>query len=360
MKKLLVILLSVLTVLSLCISAFAADSEIRLTVNGKAVVFPDEQPYLDGAHRTMVPIRFVTEAMGAEVNWDENTKTATMTLKDRTVYVTIGQQSIKVETPTATKFVTMDTAAVIKNGRTFVPIRFVVEGLGGFVDYSNEYGIAEIVYAEEVTAEEITRLRSYKPSTWYTDYFKNVNKELDPTANKIFSNANNKSWFADAHQLLLTCQPTAWEVRSLEQGISVPQGTAPYDYAKAAVSWVNAETEVKEFVGAITKFKNSGAWARSDSNWNIDVNFKTDLSLAYHPNAPVQSVIAVRGIMEVTPHEGTDATYFKQKFGVDLELEKTISVDMEFLVARDKYGYFNEVAVFRYDANGNAVSARTK
>ena len=56
--------------------------------------------------------------------------------------------------------VKIDTEAVLKEGRTYVPIRFIAEALGAVVDYSDIYHTVGI-YLGELTAEEITTLRGY-------------------------------------------------------------------------------------------------------------------------------------------------------------------------------------------------------
>ncbi len=73
----------------------------------------------------MVPLRAL-EALGAVCDWDQATETATYTFNGNTVLVKIGSKTATVN-GTA---VTMDVAAVIKSGRTFVPTRFVAENLG--------------------------------------------------------------------------------------------------------------------------------------------------------------------------------------------------------------------------------------
>jgi hypothetical protein len=47
--------------------------ENRATVNGKNVAFDTKAEFKNG--RTMVPLRFVSEVLGAKVTWDQNTKT---------------------------------------------------------------------------------------------------------------------------------------------------------------------------------------------------------------------------------------------------------------------------------------------
>lgn len=136
----------------------AATPSVR--VNDRLVIFPDTQPYIDGNNRTMIPVRFVSEALGADVSWDDNTQTAVISLVGTTVKIPVGSKTITVTKGGNTSTVTMDTQAVITDGRTCIPIRFVAEALGAYVGYSNYYNTVEIC-RETLAKDEITRLRGY-------------------------------------------------------------------------------------------------------------------------------------------------------------------------------------------------------
>jgi hypothetical protein len=47
--------------------------ENKAVINGKTVTFDTRAEFKNG--RTMVPLRFVSEVLGAKVTWDQNTKT---------------------------------------------------------------------------------------------------------------------------------------------------------------------------------------------------------------------------------------------------------------------------------------------
>ena len=47
----------------------AVDSTINVTVDGTAVDFPDQKPIIRN-DRTLVPIRFIAESLGYDVEWD--------------------------------------------------------------------------------------------------------------------------------------------------------------------------------------------------------------------------------------------------------------------------------------------------
>jgi hypothetical protein len=98
---------------------------LTIQLDGKNVA-TDVAPYIDANSRTMVPVRFISEALGAEVGWDANSQTVTVTKGPTVIKLTIGSRQI-ITNGIAT---TMDTAAIVKDGRTFVPVRYIAEALG--------------------------------------------------------------------------------------------------------------------------------------------------------------------------------------------------------------------------------------
>ena len=138
-------------------SAASDNSGPAVRVNGKLVEFPDAQPYIDENSRTLIPVRFVAENLGAEVSWIGATKTANIEKDGILVEITIDDPVLHITENGKTKTVTMDTAAVLKENRTFVPIRFVAEALGAYVDYSSTYHTVGI-YSDVLSAEQIAKL----------------------------------------------------------------------------------------------------------------------------------------------------------------------------------------------------------
>jgi ABC-type glycerol-3-phosphate transport system substrate-binding protein len=94
------------------------------TVNGKATTL--DQGAVIKNSRTLVPLRFITEAMGATVAWDAATRTANINLADNKISLTVDKAVAKVNGYD----VQLDAPAMILNGRTVVPVRFVAESMG--------------------------------------------------------------------------------------------------------------------------------------------------------------------------------------------------------------------------------------
>jgi len=81
-----------------------------------------------------VPLRIIAEGFGAEVIWVPETKGINITLGERVISMQIGSTKAIINN----KVVNLDAPPEIKDGRTFVPIRFVSEALGASVDWNEK------------------------------------------------------------------------------------------------------------------------------------------------------------------------------------------------------------------------------
>ncbi|MGM9937368.1 MAG: leucine-rich repeat protein [Candidatus Ornithomonoglobus sp.] len=83
--------------------AVAADKNgISITAGDKSVDFTDAQPFIDKNGRTQIPIRAVAETLGCTVDWNEQKQTATLTKGNTVVVITIGEANMQVGTETVT------------------------------------------------------------------------------------------------------------------------------------------------------------------------------------------------------------------------------------------------------------------
>lgn len=105
---------------------------ITVYVNGIDLYFASE-PVVKN-QRTMVPMRKIFETIGADVKWDNKTKTAIATLNDKEVKVSIGSEAGYVN---GSK-IQLETAPFIQDDITFVPLRFISENLGADVKWDGE------------------------------------------------------------------------------------------------------------------------------------------------------------------------------------------------------------------------------
>lgn len=110
----------------------AAEKPIRILVNGESIDF-DEPPFIkDG--RTMVPVRFVSERLGASLAWDGEEQKVTIDLEDTRIVLVIGKDFARVDQ----EEIELDAPPEIAKGRTMVPLRFVGEALDADVGWDGE------------------------------------------------------------------------------------------------------------------------------------------------------------------------------------------------------------------------------
>lgn len=119
-------------------TAMAAESDgISVQLNGAPVAFTDAAPEITGG-RTFLPFRAVLEALGAEVGYDAETSTVSASRDGVDLAMVPGRNSAAVTEDGQTRTVEMDAAPYVKNGRTYVPVRFVAETFGCGVGWDGD------------------------------------------------------------------------------------------------------------------------------------------------------------------------------------------------------------------------------
>ncbi len=115
------------------------EGKLYVTVNGIRTVGDVDPVIVNG--RMLVPLRQVFEQMGAEVIWDDSTKTATCNLNGTSVKVTLNTSTAQINGESFT----LDAAPAVINDRILVPVRFIAEGLGATVTWRENSKTAEII-----------------------------------------------------------------------------------------------------------------------------------------------------------------------------------------------------------------------
>ena len=124
MKRAVSILLMVVIII-MCVNV-SAQTDVKVTLDGNEVYFPDAKPFIDERDRVLVPIRFVSEALGALVDWENESQTAIIKQGQDEIRYTVYQPMAYLNS----EMMVMDTYGILKDCRTMVPIRFISELLG--------------------------------------------------------------------------------------------------------------------------------------------------------------------------------------------------------------------------------------
>ena len=109
-------------------------------INGESRL-SDAMPFI-AESRTMVPLRLIAEAMGADIEWNGDTHTVTITHGTMVASLVINQPLPNdLGTP------------IIYNDRTFVPLRFVAEALNATIEWDDETQSIEVVWIRQTAID---------------------------------------------------------------------------------------------------------------------------------------------------------------------------------------------------------------
>ncbi|MDP4133469.1 MAG: copper amine oxidase N-terminal domain-containing protein [Bacillota bacterium] len=134
--------------------------EIKFKVGDSALLINGvktevETPYVAGEGTTLVPLRVITEAFGAEVNWEQDSKTIKLKYSDVNIKMQIGSSDVMVNTHTEK----LTQAPVLSpNGVTMVPLRFISETFGASVSFDKSSNTITVVKEELVEGSTVTGL----------------------------------------------------------------------------------------------------------------------------------------------------------------------------------------------------------
>ena len=195
MKRILSFVLMLMLIMSMTSAVYAQGSAIQVRVDQKPVTFSDASPFIDENNRTLVPLRAIGEAMGLTVTWDNFIKTASFTklyteantpavfgdiyVGKEVIEFVIGYKTAIVKTFFYPKGyvltgiydtniansgwleVPMDTAATIRDSRTYAPVRYLADafrietkwnGATKSVELANSKSAAEVGLSIELMA----------------------------------------------------------------------------------------------------------------------------------------------------------------------------------------------------------------
>ena len=128
------------------VSAAKNTNDIKIEIDGKNVI-SDVAPFINN-ERTLVPIRVISENLGYNVNWDNNSRKVTVKNSNKTIELFIGKKNVSVNGVDNS----IDVAPMIKNDRTFVPLRFISESFDNDVKWDNNTRTVRINKKEKIAS----------------------------------------------------------------------------------------------------------------------------------------------------------------------------------------------------------------
>lgn len=148
---------------------------IAVILNGERLNFDVNPIIVNG--RTMVPFRKIGESMGAAVSWNGETRTVFGSKEATYIRLKLDSKSAYVNE----REVNLDVPAMIKQGRTLVPLRFFSEAFGANVDWDQD------TYTVHITTGSLKKhILGFYYSKSYGDFQRNLNN-LSSTAYKWYT-----------------------------------------------------------------------------------------------------------------------------------------------------------------------------
>lgn len=137
------------------VTSFAMEKNIKISfvIGENKVSMNDEEIEVTASYivddTTLVPLRVISEGLGADVNWDESENTITVEKDGNVISLQIGSTTATING----KAYTLPAAAEIKDDTAMVPIRFISEALNANVVWDKDTMKVTVSDYEEALAK---------------------------------------------------------------------------------------------------------------------------------------------------------------------------------------------------------------
>jgi phosphate transport system substrate-binding protein len=256
MKKKIISLILAAVMLALMVpSAFAADSTISLVIDGVKQT-PAVAPVVESG-TTLVPLRLISETLGAEVSWNQSSQQATIQTAAYTVIFTIGSKTYTVNGAGKTLL----AAPKLVSGTTLVPIRAFAEAIGATVNYIASTHTATVDYFTTMTGTlKIDGSTTLQPiAQAAADKLVAMNKGLSITVAGGGSGTGIKDADAGTVNIGMSSRElTADELKTLNAYAVANDGIAIIAHPDNPVKNLTKEQAAKIFLGEIKNWKDVG------------------------------------------------------------------------------------------------------
>lgn len=325
MKRIFLIFIIILSMLSGAFWVQAqASSSITVKVDGKVIDFPDAKPYVNSDNRTMVPVRFVAEALGCDVYWEvEGKNVVTIHKGGNRINLKIGENKATYNEVVKT----FDTSAITLDGRTFVPLRFISELLGAIVEWDPATNIVN------VSTPKTDNRDTTKECDPLPEDFSIINKDMPQELYKYPYNKGAYSWNGFATNKTLVDD---WSKTRDYYDLDLILKTAKE--FKELDDTVDYRTIGDEYKKKLLYYKSSGGnadrladeWIKKVKKYTLieEAKFITDKSLIYNA---CDGRVRVRGRFQNMYSSPSNKEYVQS---IGMEVNKWYQQDIEVVLTR--------------------------
>lgn len=315
----------------------AAAGSIKIFLDGQQQHFTPGPQIING--RVLVPMRAIFESLGAEVSWEETSRTAIAFKNGKYVSVKIGSRTASRADASIVsgqyqlsnvQTVQLDTAPIIASSRTMVPLRFISEALGANVQwvdntrhvYINTNGVNSVTSMPSVTADQEMRgvwisfnsLANFNKANIDAILDKAVDMKLNTVVvhARAYSDAFYQSNLFPWSHLLTGVQGQASTVDPLQYVI-----TGAHQRGLRVEAWINPYR-----ISTSTTLTNTLAPGNPASKWINDpskvIRYQASGQecLIYNPASQEVRDLITAGIVEIINNYDVDGIHFDDYFYV--------------------------------------------
>ena len=205
------------------------EKDISIFMDGEQLLFPDQQPFINQQNRTLVPVRFFTQALGASVEWEAEQKQVLISTAGKTMRLKVGEPEVLIYPDRIER---MDSVAALVNNRLLVPLRHISNYLDCQVSWDESSRIAHVFTQGQTTQEqeelieiarhtllELPRVNSQENLQQLLDQSANYNKKLRMLGSAVEQEQMlDKSASADALEAASDYSGTNVQVEGVDEG----------------------------------------------------------------------------------------------------------------------------------------------
>lgn len=186
-------------IVSFLIMGGVLATDVNVRINGKEIQFEDAKAQIIN-DRTMVPFRRIFNELGVtddNIDWNGETKTITASNDTTQIVLQIGNETAQKKEGDKVTQITLDSAPVIRNDRTLVPLRFIAESMGKIVswDANTRTAIIDDATLDSALNSSANSPSNNTPNTTVTnntgDYFINAIATKSSSLSQFLSNPSS-------------------------------------------------------------------------------------------------------------------------------------------------------------------------
>lgn len=345
MKKTLCLLLTILMMVSV-ITPVMANDDIKAKIDGQQIAF-DVPPQLIN-DRTMVPLRAIFEALGATVEWNDDTQTVTSTKDGTTISLTINNPTMYVNGAA----VTLDSPACLVRGRTLVPVRAISEAFGTTVDWiSNENTVVistkiedpKDVFVENIAlnATNITLIVGEAKQLNYT-----ISPEISINKDVKWSSSNTSVVNVDDGKITAIQEGNAVITVSTDNekyaNCEVKVNPKPIQWYSSSMYRVGSDIPAGDYYAVVADGKDSGYYCKYTDSTQDDIedndNFDTFTFFRCYDGQYLKlSRCKITPIKNAPVYSANDGVYNEGTYRVGIDIP---AGEYKFTAKSDRGGYY--------------------